>query len=218
MSKKLTIKNAYLEITSRCNLRCIHCYNASGDIAYCDMDLAVLAMLTDFLRDKGLELLSISGGEPLLHPQCRTILEMCKAKQFRVLLATNGLQLLQNLEALKFVDIIQVSLDGATAAVHDSIRGKGSFERVIDQLKELKQYQLNPKVVLRVTVNKHNYDHIEDIVLLAIKLGLVGVTFSLIRPSGRGRTYYAALKLSSDEIICTRLPVITTTTCQIFQF
>src|SRR5713101_832116 len=68
--------NVTLEITLRCNLRCVHCYNFDRDLPYLPLkkreeelsDVEILRIL-DQVRDEGCLYLALTGGEALLHPR-----------------------------------------------------------------------------------------------------------------------------------------------------
>ena len=82
------LKKAYVEITNVCNLKCPFCHGTSRAPAFLPPeDFRVIAQklrpYTDYIY---LHLL----GEPLLHPELKEILAVCRALGFRVTLATNG--------------------------------------------------------------------------------------------------------------------------------
>lgn len=64
---KYRLDGCYIELTSRCNLRCKHCYNDSGELKEEISEQAFQNILNCYDRDIE-PYISFSGGEPLLHP------------------------------------------------------------------------------------------------------------------------------------------------------
>jgi radical SAM protein with 4Fe4S-binding SPASM domain len=121
-----------LQLTSKCNLRCKHCY--LGDVD--DRELSTIQIrsaLKEFEEMQGLRVL-ITGGEPLLHRSFSEINEMLPDFSLRKVLFTNGILLKKELLKTLQVDEIQVSIDGLENA-HDSLRGTGTFRRVLEAAK-----------------------------------------------------------------------------------
>jgi len=71
-SEQFDLKGFYLEITSKCNLRCLHCYNESG-ILKNEISFELFKRLIDEFDEK--PDITFSGGEPLLHPDIWKMLE-----------------------------------------------------------------------------------------------------------------------------------------------
>ncbi len=122
-------------ITHRCNLRCRHCYQDDYS-AFDSLDdlLPVLDQFSALLKEYGcVGRLNLTGGEPLTHPDLFRLLTLARERGIRTGVLTNG-TLLGEWEARRLracgVDYVQVSLDGCKS-VHDSIRGKGSFDRAV---------------------------------------------------------------------------------------
>jgi MoaA/NifB/PqqE/SkfB family radical SAM enzyme len=113
--------------TRRCNLRCRHCYSASGPEVDATTELKQLLQVTDEAAALGYDVLSVSGGEPLLYPSLREILSNAKQNRMRTTVTSNGLLLterrLAELDGL--VDVLAISLDGrpeSHAAMRQSSR------------------------------------------------------------------------------------------------
>ena len=82
---------AHLDITWRCNERCVHCYldhDGEGE-----MSTAEIKDVLTQLADSGTFFLSISGGEPLLRRDCFEILEYARKLGFNVKLKTNAVMI-----------------------------------------------------------------------------------------------------------------------------
>lgn len=114
-----------LQITSRCNLRCKHCY--IGDGTSCELSSAqVRSVLKEFEEMQGLRVL-LTGGEPLMHSRFDEINEMLPDLFLRKVLFTNGVLLKRDLLKRLKVHEVQVSIDGMSVA-HDALRGPGTWD------------------------------------------------------------------------------------------
>jgi MoaA/NifB/PqqE/SkfB family radical SAM enzyme len=68
------LKSLQLELTSRCNERCIHCYIPQGSKT-ASLDTAFVCDILSQYRDMGGQNLTISGGEPMCHPDFFSIVD-----------------------------------------------------------------------------------------------------------------------------------------------
>ena len=84
------IQEPYLEITSKCNLHCRHCYNSSSSENTAHLSRETISTCLEYFSNNNVLDLTISGGEPLLHPDIVNILQDAHERGFRTLLATNG--------------------------------------------------------------------------------------------------------------------------------
>ena len=84
------LAGCYIEITSRCNLRCKHCYNESGELRK-ELDLQAFLNAYDGIPDTEECSITLSGGEPLLHPQVWEFIDRIqKRKSTKNLIITNA--------------------------------------------------------------------------------------------------------------------------------
>jgi radical SAM protein with 4Fe4S-binding SPASM domain len=121
-----------LELTRRCNLRCVHCY--AGPLATParpELSTAQVCGLLDQIVDAGCLSLLLTGGEPLLRPDFAAVYRQAKLKGLLVTLFTNATRGDDALLAL-FADLppqkVEISLYGATAATYERVtQVPGSF-------------------------------------------------------------------------------------------
>lgn len=132
------MENIAVNVTNRCNLQCRFCYNSGLHDRKRSEELAVTEIISFLDKTRPLlsenPSLSILGGEPLLVPETSLALaDYGKRNGYRTILSTNGtLITTQFAKKAKQSDLqVQVSLDGATAAVNDMVRGNGSFTRTL---------------------------------------------------------------------------------------
>jgi len=127
------VVRADIEATSACNLKCLHCMVETNRNAR-PLSYRQWQRVLRRLRRQGVVVVSFTGGEPLLNPDIVEIVEEAAALGFVILFFTNGTLLQCNLvEALSSLPIQwSVSLDGASAATHDRIRGEaGAFAKTM---------------------------------------------------------------------------------------
>lgn len=110
-----------------CNLQCLHCHS-ENDNAKQDVPTERMLRLIDEIADAGGVKVSFAGGEPLMRNDIGDILRRCKSRGLVVSVVTNGWYVARNLEALKGIDVLFLSLDG-NREVHDRVRGAGSFDK-----------------------------------------------------------------------------------------
>lgn len=184
------------EITNLCNLSCTHCLSASGPNARTDSELSLEEAkgVVDQLAEEKVFQIHFGGGEPLVFPGFMDLLRHAQTRGFCCLcISTNGTLLTQEkitqLDALGGV-YLQISLDGATEATCDAIRGKGTFTRALSALDRLKKS--NMVRTLNFVFNRSNAHELDDILALAQeKEATLRVT--RLKPSGRGADTYEQL-------------------------
>lgn len=163
----------HLDLTTRCNLTCIHCLRDAGKGNANELTTSEWLKIIDTFSSMYKTNVCVSGGEPLLHPGIFDILKRAKERGLKVTLFTNGT--LINSEAVakklgKSVDKIQVSLDGATKDVNDNVRGKGCFEKVVKAVHLLKKTKIVVDISISIMPQNVNDLH-ENIEKLAKMLG-----------------------------------------------
>ncbi|HWN44406.1 MAG TPA: radical SAM protein [Thermoanaerobaculia bacterium] len=163
-----------VELTYRCNLDCFFCYN---DLGLRGEPLSTEQYLRFFedLADLQVLNLTLSGGEPLAHPDFLKLGARARELGFVVRVKSNG-HALRGEMARRVRDevdpfLIEVSLHGATAATHDlQTRVPGSFERLLANLREV--LDLGMRVKINSTLTRWNEDETEGMLDLAASLGL----------------------------------------------
>jgi len=185
-------------ITNLCNLRCKHCYqedfSKNSDLGWKGLKRVsdhILATLSEWDRKACIHL---TGGEPLLKEELFGLLHYLDPKpEIEELgIITNGLlfsrEVVKRLSAFPKLKKIKISLDGADAEVHDSIRQRGVFEKVIQSLPMIKQ-ENRFEIILMVTVMKRNYRSLPSLIRLCQNLGVDGLILERFIPLGRGKTF-----------------------------
>ncbi len=148
MTEKVTAKRVpvagSIDLTHRCNLRCIHCYLGSarsGESASLELPTDKWHALIDEITSAGCLFLLLSGGEPLLRPDFVDIYTHAKQNGLLVTVFTNG-TLLSDALAQRFADLpphgVEVSIYGATPATYERVTGvSGAFQSTMAGIERL---------------------------------------------------------------------------------
>ncbi len=195
-------------LTERCNLRCRHCYQ--GGIAPYEMTSdevkheidGATEMFQAWEAEYGVEVvpsIHFTGGEPFLYEGLWDVVAYAREQGYATAIMTNGcLITAQDAERASLLGIsdIQVSLEGEEA-LHDSIRGKGSFAAMTRGVAAL--VEAGNRVHANVTLSRLNLDFIEKTAEIAKEIGCHGVGFSRVVPCGRGTALLESL-LSPQQL------------------
>jgi AdoMet-dependent heme synthase len=131
-----------LDLTYRCNERCVHCYLDHDD--HGEMTTAEIKDLLDQMADAGVFYLTISGGEILMRRDFFEILEHARKRTFSVKLKTNGI-LIRKKEAERIkalgVESVQISIYSHIPEIHDAItKLPGSLKQSIEAVRLLRDH------------------------------------------------------------------------------
>lgn len=180
------LNSIYFHLTGRCNLACPHCYIAKSSHSIKDLQTSLALRLIDEVAEAGGKSITLSGGEPLLHPDIKTIIEHAEQK-LQALILTNGTLIDKNWASfLGDKNIyIQISMDGSTGKTHDSIRGRGNFDKSVSAVKYLQDAGLGSRIQFSTTIMGQNVHDLKNIIHLAENLKVPKVRFLPLRRAGR---------------------------------
>jgi len=162
------------QLTNECNLACLHCIEESGPgKAFADeLDRAQLFGILEQLAAHEVPYLSLSGGEPMLHPLFFAMVERICADGAQLKIETNGHCLdaagSERLASLG-VKAVQVSLDGASPATYNRMRARGRFEQAVQAIRLLRAAGV--PVEINFSPTRFNVHEIGAAVDLACELG-----------------------------------------------
>ena len=177
------------ETTRACNLRCVHCRAQAADRPLPgELSTEEGLALIDEIASFGPVVLILTGGEPLLRSDIVELARGGSEAGLRVVMAPNG-TLLTPERARQLVAAgvkrVSISLDGATAEVHDAFRGMpGAYAGALNGMESARSAGLPFQI--NTTVTKKNLGELDAIFRLARERGAVGVHVFLLVPTGRG--------------------------------
>ncbi len=183
------IENITVNITRRCNLNCVFCYNRSfprpSDETPVEKVLKFLEGSLPFTAPD--PVLTILGGEPTLRiAETIELARWAKRNGFQAHVSTNGL--LVDEEFAKAAAAcglnVQVSIDGPTVFEHENLRGRGTFEKAMKAVRLLAKNGVH--VTTNMVVHEDNQWRIEDYFRFSKRLGASGVRFVPLRRIGGG--------------------------------
>ena len=194
-SPEFSLEGLTIEITKECNLNCVHCYLSAGTPLENELSLRELKRLLESASELGARFISISGGEPLLRPDCLEILEYSTSLGLQTTVGTNGTiinsQLAKSLSKIPIT--IQVSLDGATRDVNEAIRGKRSYDAVIEGLNNLIACGIQDRIILSFTPMRPNIKEAPALIDLALEMEIPAIQFNTLFPAGNAREHWEEL-------------------------
>lgn len=192
--------SVHLDITYRCNERCVHCYLDHDD--HGEMTTAEIADVLTQLADAGVFFLSLSGGEVFLRRDFFEIVEQARRLLFNVKIKTNAVMIREK-EAARLrqlgVEQIQISVYSHRPEVHDAItKLPGSLARTIRAIRFLKSHGL--KVSVSNVLMNGNFADQRGVMMLARELGAEYTLDPTITPRMDGDTSILALRIPGSEI------------------
>jgi radical SAM protein with 4Fe4S-binding SPASM domain len=153
-------------MTRECNLGCVHCqWKAGPAVRGVEPELTtddMLRVVEEFRSITSKGTVSLSGGEPLLRKDVVSVLRRAKELSLGTELLSNGTlispQILKELEPV--VDLLQISLDGATESINDQVRGRGSFVKICRAIELVRETGITLRIA--VTINPDNAKDIQE--------------------------------------------------------
>ena len=160
------------EITDRCNLKCIHCYQENGEKE--ELSFHEIKSILDDLEKLGTLKLTLTGGEPWLREDFVEIFFYCSQKGFATILFTNA-TLLNSEHKKAFIKkppfAVECSLYGASAEIHESITGvAGSFEKTLRSIKWMTKNKI--RISIKSVMLCLNFHELEALYRLCYGLGV----------------------------------------------
>jgi radical SAM protein with 4Fe4S-binding SPASM domain len=192
--RRIRIRSLFLHLTDRCNLTCAHCYLESAPARRGQLPGDKVLSLCRELEAVGGDGVTLSGGEPLLHPDFRALIDGI-GSGMRIQLLTNGILLTAELARLlsRRGIAVQVSLDGTAPGIHDRMRGHGAFAGAMQGVERLAGEGARG-VVAAATVTRANWDDLDGLPELCRQRGVSMLRFLPLRRLGRGLRRWEELR------------------------
>lgn len=216
-AKRLDVENlkpSYPEelvfnITNKCRRKCIYCevsaeYSMSEVLEennFYSSKENVIKVINEFNDGYKPKIISVLGGEPLLHPNLPFIIKKLKDENVRVNITTKGTG---DYEALKLVleagaDKISFSMDSTDRdMVNHMVGSKTAYDEIIKCIEIVKESDAELAVTSIIT--SVNFTEIHNLIEFCLKNGMSGIHFIAVRPQGRCSTKLAISGEQKNEI------------------
>jgi radical SAM protein with 4Fe4S-binding SPASM domain len=189
-----------LDLTYRCNERCVHCYLDHHN--HGEMTTVEITDLLDQMADAGVFYLTMSGGEILMRRDFFEILEYARMRAFCIKLKTNGI-LIREKEADRIkavgVESVQISIYSHVPEVHDAItKLPGSLAQSIEAIRRLRAHGLHV-IMANVLMVQNAHDYV-GVRALAAELGAQFILDPTITPMMDGDRSILSLNVDEDAL------------------
>ena len=202
--KKPQLRNLFLELTLRCNERCLHCGSSCGDVPSEELEVADYDKLLNELReDMGTarKMLCITGGEPLLRREFFGITEIAHRLGFSWGMTSNGTLITKDVARdLKRVGMrtISVSIDGLEQT-HDKFRRTpGGYVKAMQGIENLLEVGGWTAVQATTVVTHENISELDELFKIFDKMDIDSWRVMSIEPIGRARSHPELLLTPED--------------------
>ncbi|WP_136795697.1 MULTISPECIES: radical SAM/SPASM domain-containing protein [Desulfosediminicola] len=168
-----------LELSRVCNLRCVYCYASSGEPLTNELSLAEIYDIIDQAKGLGAKkIIVLGGGEPMLYPHLREVIDYILAGDMVVELFTNGINLTEEFATWLYQRQVGVVLkmNSREEAVQDSLAGrKGAYTTIVKAMSALR-YAGYPdehsSLGVETIICKQNYDELPELWRWARRRGI----------------------------------------------
>ena len=202
-----------VEIIHTCPNRCLHCSSLSDKTRTLRIETGKVFDIINSAKRMGAEIISISGGEPLLHEGLVEIVQYAKSKGLRTYLYTSGItwdksgtacaideQTLEHLEAAH-IDKIIFDLPAIDEQVYDAFMGTIGYQKyALQSIRLCKKMGIFTE--LHFVPTKINKDQIDNLLAFSRKEHIDMVSFLGLVPHGRALENREVLYLSHSEKEC----------------
>lgn len=224
-----SLDTLWLQVTGTvCNLACRHCFITCGpkNFSHPFMTLDQVRDAVTEAVEHGVREFYFTGGEPFMHPDIYEMIALC-LDHGPLSILTNGVlidkksatRLREIFDASRYSFDLRVSLDGTTPAQNDPIRGRGTFDQIVEGVRNLAEAGLNP--VLTVTevegATEAGREAFRD---LLVGLGLTKprmkflAPFRIGREERRGGGYESHERLVESDLVEGEAEALQCSTCR----
>jgi radical SAM protein with 4Fe4S-binding SPASM domain len=193
------------EVTSACNLKCIHCHAISDKARPDELSTDEGKKLIDMLAENSeFRTLIYTGGEPLVRPDIFELLRHSQQAGLANIIATNG-TLIDEETALKLkehgVVCNAISIDAANAEIHDFVRNKpGAFELALRAIEATKKAGI--LLQINTTAMEYNMPHLPELIDFTDNCGAGIMLMYQLVAVGRGeKIEKATLKKTANKYL-----------------
>ncbi len=161
-------------IAGKCNYKCRYCqeWKRRGK----ELNTREAITIIDVLASLGTKRISFSGGEPLMRSDIGKLVDRAWEKEISSVITSNGSLVPAKLRELKNLALLKLSIDGSKR-VQEALRGKGTFEKVIEAIKAAQKEKI--KTVFNTVITRQNLGEVDFLLTLAEQFK-TGVRFTVL--------------------------------------
>jgi len=195
-----------IEATRKCNLSCVHCVLGCGNLdnPALDLDPGVFSRLLGEMKEAGVFLVNLTGGDIFCHPAADTLLESIFNSDFMVVIQTNAAMMKdRHFKLLKDagnkVRCVAISLYSSTPEIHEAVtQVPGSYEKTISAIRTLVSLGIETEVsTLLMTLNFRGHMEVQS---LCQEMGVRHQFYSIVLPRENGDMEPTQYRLPEEYI------------------
>lgn len=192
-------RTVHLHPLDRCNLACSHCYSTSSPQRQTMLPLDAILAALPHLRCEGYEVVSLSGGEPLLYPDLPALVKAAKALGFRVVAISNGYRVTKaHARLIEGLDGIGISFDGMEQTHLAMRHHPRAWVAAIGALQHLRD--IGKPAAAAFTVTCRSMAEVPEFVELCASLGVRAVQLRPVVMAGRAVAEAGDLALPPGDL------------------
>ena len=222
-----------VSISDQCNLRCPNCLYllANPDKFFTGFIVPdkLREVFHTYNREKKAEVIWLTGGEPLMHPQFEEIVDIALTQRADVRSSSNGILVVKNIAAIKKLERFNVSMDSYDYATFEKYRGgtRKQFDTILDGFSVMRTESINHTASF--ILSRENMDEADRMIAFAESLHLPFIHFHNVNPHGasgytpmtmsdeKTRAFLDRITSRDDYTLDIALPVIFDTASPIFK-
>lgn len=190
-------------LTSYCYLKCKHCFLVENEtLNKYQIDYDDIIRILDDAQKHNVFMIPITGGDPLLHPDCFKIINAIKKRNMMPLLGLSGMKITDDVVVkIKKAGVpnVQLSLDGPNEEVNAYYRGKNVFDEVLTSAEKI--IQAGIKVNLSIVIDRNNINFLEEFLRLCLNKGIFKVKIAPRTPIPSKVEELKDILLNDEEVI-----------------
>lgn len=181
-----------IEVTEGCNLNCSFCARDASNIKFENIKVEKYKIFLDLLTElEKPPAIAFTGGEPLMHPEFKILIEETIKRKLKFSITTNGTIINEDiLEICKNTNYFKhfiVSIDSCNKEIHNQIRGNSNaYQKTMQFLKKIKLEHID--FCINMTVDVQNYKDVSETIKFAKEIGAKDISVATVKPSGRGES------------------------------
>lgn len=204
LKKKPLLKNLFLELTLRCNERCLHCGSSCGDVKSEELTLEQYKVFLDEVKEdfgtKGY-MLCITGGEPLLRKDFFEIMSYAHMLGFKWGMTSNGTLITPEVANKLYeagMSTISVSIDGLEET-HDAFRQTpGGYRKAMEGIQNLINVGKFKAIQVTTVVTHQNIGELDALYEIFDKMDIDSWRVINIEPMGRAKLHPELILTKED--------------------